>query len=121
MPPSTKPRYGPESATPGAKASADEIDKNLRLISSLPQGAVFEPEVVAILEAAFERAWSAVVSSGASHAEKEHAKSAREILAADIIHLASHGELDPIKLADGALLTLSRSKINSSTNNFHGL
>lgn len=57
---------------------------------------VFEPEQVAVLTAAYEKATKALHDRGQSEA-------VREVIANRIITLAEQGELDPQKLANIAL------------------
>ena len=56
-----------------------------------PPGTVFDPEALAVLTAAYEKA------------DREQASSLHETIAKRIIELASEGERDPDRLCHGAL------------------
>jgi len=73
---------------------------------------VFHPEEVQILTGAFDDAWARVQTSGAPFAGEGYILAAREILAKHIIAAAKAGQLDRRRLADGALLHLSRQKLS---------
>jgi hypothetical protein len=64
--------------------------------------AAFNPETLAVLTATFEEAWQRVLVSGATFDGKE--EGARASLAKAIVYLATAGERDRQRLADGALL-----------------
>jgi hypothetical protein len=68
----------------------------------------FDPETIKLLVDAYESAWASLHSSGAPFAEERYADAARDIIAKQIIGMARDGERDPRKLADGALLALSK-------------
>jgi hypothetical protein len=70
----------------------------------------FDPEVIAVLAAAFDTAWQRVVSSGSPLAAAEAASSTRERLAKNIIAAATTGVRDKNSLVERALsgLTLNR-------------
>lgn len=78
----------------------------------------FGPEVVSILEDAFEDAWRRVQASGAPYATEEYAAAGRAILATYIISRAKAGERDPRWLADSALLYLSQQKLSRKSPDF---
>jgi hypothetical protein len=71
----------------------------------------FDPEVLSILEDAFEDAWRRVQVSKAPYANEEYASAGRAILATYIISAAKAGERDPRWLADSALLYLTQQKL----------
>jgi len=73
--------------------------------------AAFEPEVVSILEDAFDDAWRRVEASKPFYVSDEYAPAGRAILAKYIINAAKAGERDPRWLADRALLYLSQQKL----------
>jgi hypothetical protein len=79
-------------------------------VKQFAEGA-FEPEVVSILEDAFDDAWRRVEASKASYISDEYAPAGRTILAKYIVNAAKAGERDPRWLADRALLYLSQQKL----------
>ena len=83
----------------------------------------FAPEVVSVLEDAFEDAWHRLQASKAPFSTDEYAPAGRVILAKYIINQAEAGERDPRWLADSALLYLSRQKLSRTppTNLLTGL
>ncbi len=72
----------------------------------------FTPEVISILEDAFEDAWRRAQSSKAPYGTEEYALAGRTILAKYIIKQAKTGERDPRWLPDSALLYLSQQKLS---------
>jgi hypothetical protein len=74
----------------------------------------FDPEVMSILEDAFEDAWHRLESSKAPYGNEEYAPAARTIIAKYIIEHAEAGERDPRWLADSALLYLSQQKLGQT-------
>jgi hypothetical protein len=74
----------------------------------------FDPEVMSILEDAFDDAWRRVQTSKAPYSTDEYAAAGRTILARYIIQSAKAGERDPRWLADSALLYLSRQKLSQT-------
>jgi hypothetical protein len=72
----------------------------------------FTPEVVSILEDAFEDAWRRVEASKAPYGIDEYAAAGRIIIAKYIIKHAKAGERDPRWLADSALLYLAQQKLS---------
>jgi len=70
------------------------------------------PEEVVILINAFDDAWATLQASGAPFAEKTYAPTAREVIARCIIKAAERGERDRHRLADEALLQLSRQRLS---------
>ena len=75
---------------------------------------MFDPEVMSILEDAFDDAWRRVQVSKAPYSADEYAAAGRTILARHIIQAAKAGERDPRWLADSALLYLSRQKLSQT-------
>ncbi len=73
---------------------------------------VFDPEVISILDDAFENAWHRVQASKAPYCNDEYALAGRTIIAKYIIGAAKAGQRDPRQLADSALLYLSRQKLS---------
>ena len=65
----------------------------------------FSPETLAVLEAAFNAAWDAVVASGVDCDQQ----ATRTALADTIVYLASEGETDPKRLKELALAALPRA------------
>jgi len=72
---------------------------------------VFDPEAVRILTQAFDDAWARAQASKAPYVAEEYAHVGRTIIAKHIIRSAKAGEFDPRRLADNALLYLSRQKL----------
>ena len=62
----------------------------------------FSPETLAVLEAAFNAAWDAVVASGVDCDQQ----ATRTALADAIVYFASEGETDPKRLKELALAAL---------------
>jgi len=83
------------------------------LINRLEAEGVFDAAAIGILTAAFDEAWQTLMSSGAPFAEERYRESARLILAQHIIQLARLGERDKGKLAQSALLEVSRAKLTA--------
>jgi hypothetical protein len=75
-------------------------------------GAAFEPEAVKILADAFDDAWARLQASNAPYGTEDYALAGRTILATHIIRAARQGEWNPKRLADDALLHLSRQKVS---------
>jgi hypothetical protein len=65
----------------------------------------FSPEILAVLEAAFNGAWDAVVASGVNFDQQ----ATRTALADAIVYFASEGETDPKRLKELALAALPRA------------
>jgi hypothetical protein len=80
----------------------------MAVVPFLSQSA-FEPEVIAILVAAFEAAWAAVEASGSALASPRYKRVAQEIMAKRIIETAQRGERDKDRLAGDALTYLTES------------
>jgi hypothetical protein len=78
---------------------------------------VFEPEAVRILTDAFDDAWAKVQASNAPFADDDYALAGRTIIAKHIISAARAGQLDRRRLAEGALLYLSRQKLSRTPPN----
>ena len=74
----------------------------------------FDPEVMGMLEDAFDDAWRRVQTSKAPYSADEYAVAGRTILARHIIQAAKAGERDPRWLADSALPYLSRLKLSQT-------
>jgi hypothetical protein len=86
----------------------------LRLVSELGAHRVFDPETIQILVDAFDDAWKGIQASGAILASERHVENARLILAKSIIDDATHGERDPYKLSQSALLKLAQSTLKNA-------
>ena len=71
---------------------------------------VFDPDTVSILTAAFDSAWQSIRASGARLSE-EQSELVRATLAKYIIEQARQGELDQVRLRDGALRRLAQSNL----------
>jgi hypothetical protein len=69
---------------------------------------VFDPDATSILMAAFDGAWQSIQRSGAKLSDKQ-TELVRATLAKYIIEQARQGELDEVKLRDGAVLHLAQS------------
>jgi hypothetical protein len=63
----------------------------------------FDPAATKILTAAFDTAWQMLKVSGNVLAADFRAASTRELLAKRIIETGSHGERNPLRLAEDAL------------------
>jgi hypothetical protein len=83
----------------------------LQQIAKLGYEGVFTPEDVRILVAAFDAAWTSVMSSGAPFSEELHQAAAREILAKALIRGAQGGESDERCFKEVALLELSKANL----------
>ena len=68
---------------------------------------VFSPEVVSILAAALDDAWSSIEAMKALNVRGSSSEALREILAKHIIEMAKAGERDRIRLCQGAVARLS--------------
>jgi hypothetical protein len=68
------------------------------ILNYIPRALVFEPEIVAAMGDAYDRALRSF--------DTEPPRSVREIVAARIISLAQNGESDPHKLCEEALFAL---------------
>ena len=71
---------------------------------------VFAPDAVRTLIAAFDGAWQSISASG-TKLSGPHREATREILAKYIIEQAREGELDQVRLRDGALRRLAQSNL----------
>jgi hypothetical protein len=71
----------------------------------------FDPDTIGILTQAFDDAWQSVQLSKRPYVAEEYTEAGRIILAKHIITAAKAGERNPRRLADGALLYLSRQKL----------
>jgi len=71
----------------------------------------FEPEAVKILTDAFDDAWADVEASKAPWATEDYALAGRTIIALHIIKTAKAGNLNRHTLADGALMYLTKQKL----------
>jgi hypothetical protein len=80
----------------------------MTIVPFLSQSA-FEPEVIAILAAAFETAWASVEASGSAFASPRYKRVAQEILAKRIIETAQRGEHNTDRLVADALTYLTES------------
>jgi hypothetical protein len=72
---------------------------------------VFIPEVISVLEDAFEDAWRRIETSKAPWASADYSQTGRTIVAKYIIDSAKVGERDARWLADSAVLYLSQQKL----------
>jgi hypothetical protein len=77
--------------------------------------AVFDPEAIAILSAAFYDAWKLIQESGATFASPAHAEEARVTIAKYIIEAAKLGERDQLRLRDDALAYYAKSIVRRAT------
>ena len=75
-------------------------------------GVAFEPELVKILTDAFDDAWARLQVSNAPYGTEDFALAGRTKLAKHIINAARYGEWNPRRLADDALVHLSRQKLS---------
>jgi hypothetical protein len=74
--------------------------------------AAFDPQVVRIITVAFEEAWELLTQADSTLAKRRPAAT-RERLAKRIIELARHGERDPRRLRDSAVLFITQSSLKS--------
>jgi hypothetical protein len=86
----------------------------LKLINKLGPEAVFDPETLRGLTAAFDAAWAAIEATGAPFSDANYAETAREIIGKYIVQAAKNGERDQQQLCDGALLQLARSDLKKT-------
>ena len=92
---------------------ADRNPSARQFFLSIPdevEPAVFDPDAVDILLAAFDAAWQSIKTSGARLSDKQ-TELVRATLAKYIIEQARRGELDERRLSEGALLHLARSNL----------
>jgi hypothetical protein len=73
---------------------------------------VFDPGTVSILMAAFDGAWQSIKANG-PHLSERQSELVRATLAKYIIEQARQGELDQVRLRDGALLHLAQSNLRN--------
>ena len=81
---------------------------NLQGHTAVPFGGYresFSPDTLAVLEAAFNAAWDAVLASGVDCDQQ----ATRTALADTIVYFASEGETDPKRLKELALAGLPRA------------
>ena len=83
----------------------------LTLINELGSEAVFDPETLRVLTAAFDAAWASIEPNGTPFSDAKYAETAREIIGKHIVQAAKNGERDQQQLCDGALLELARSDL----------
>jgi hypothetical protein len=69
----------------------------------------FDSDEVLMLTGAFDKAWQAILASGAKYDTGADAEAARAIIAKHIIEAARQGERDQRRLSDGAVLALARA------------
>jgi hypothetical protein len=81
------------------------------LLKKFGTGVAFDPETVEILVRAFDDCWKSVRASGAPFSAEKYVEVSRNILAKQIIEAAKHGERNPQRLCDDALLQLTRTKL----------
>jgi hypothetical protein len=75
----------------------------------------FDPEMTAVLAAAFDTAWERIKRSGSPLAMEAVASTTRDLLAKHIFEAAQAGERDHNRLVDTALSRLSKDpKANGS-------
>jgi hypothetical protein len=80
-------------------------------LAKLGEERTFTPEVLSVLQSAFETAWAALLASGAPFAQLDYHDTARDILIRSIIKDAESGERDQRTLSDAALLELSKASL----------
>ena len=78
-------------------------------IAPLLAESAFDPEVIAVLAAAFEDAWASIEKSGSSLASPRYKRVAQEIMAKRIIETAQRGERDRQRLFEHAVTYLTQS------------
>jgi hypothetical protein len=87
----------------------------LKLINEFGPEAVFDPETLRILTAAFDAAWASIEASGTPFSTANYGEAAREIIGKHIIKAAKSGQRDQQQLRDGALLQLARSDLHKAS------
>jgi hypothetical protein len=83
-------------------------------LAKLGEEGRFTPELISVLQSAFETAWAALLASGAPFAQPDYLDAARDILVRSVVEAAESGERDQRKLSDEALLQLSKAKLQKS-------
>jgi len=78
---------------------------------SRADASAFDPEVIEILNDAFEGAWQSLNTGGSNVHLGGHEEQTSEILARCIIELAKLGERDPHRLRDAALAHLAEANV----------
>ena len=78
-------------------------------IAPLLAESAFDPEVIAVLAAAFEVAWASIEKSGSSLASPRYKRVAQEIMAKRIIETAQGGERNRQRLSEDAVTYLTQS------------
>jgi hypothetical protein len=81
--------------------------KNHMSIPPLLANTAFDPDTVALLSSAFDKAWDKLKTSGSSLTADDQALSTRELLAKRIVERALKGERDERRLMDDALAHLA--------------
>ena len=84
----------------------------LRLVKQFAPEAMFPPDELAILCAAFDDAWQQLERSGVRFDSDDQREHARRVLGKKIIDEASKGERDRARLRDSALLDYSRAQVH---------
>ena len=74
-----------------------------QIVPFIRSNAAFDPETITILSTAFENAWHRIETSNSPAARPAYSGAMREVVARHIIDMAQSGELEPIKLSDGAV------------------
>jgi hypothetical protein len=69
----------------------------------------FLPHEVEILVAAFDGCWERLLGSGVQYGSDRAMQAARERLGKGIIESAKHGERDPVRLCQDAMLYMAQS------------
>jgi hypothetical protein len=73
-----------------------------RLFEIYANAGVFDPEQVRTVTAAFDQTWQAVQDTGTPFASDGVAEATRDVVALRIIAMARLGELDCVRLHEGA-------------------
>ncbi len=75
---------------------------------------VFDPDAVCIMAAAFDEAWQSLQTNTPGVILRARTEAIREVLAKDIIEMASHGERDQRRLRASALHHLAQTTFRSA-------
>jgi len=77
--------------------------------SGVVAGGVFDAEMTRLLGSTFDAAWEALLASGRLTDRPRQAALVRELLARSIIKGMQRGETDPLRIAEDALRSVSRT------------
>ena len=81
----------------------------LNILAKHDVDTAFQPHEIEILVAAFDGCWERLLNSGVRYGSDQAMQAARERLGKGIIESAKHGERDPVRLCQDAMLHLAQS------------